>query len=130
MDKYTNLPKKILRYNVESLTDENQTRFWNYLKENAPLDDFGLNLLEYKLVIAFSSSETPYARYCHFKDDTLYFEDFLFETAADSVEKLGEVVSEALDSLMALGFLSENGLWITENKAFNGSTITEMSKYK
>lgn len=124
MDKYKILPKDIQRYNVESLSDKEQTEFWECFENNAPIEYFNLQTLDYKLVISFDQ-DSCFARYCLFDNDAFDYNNFLFETDAKSLDELAKQINRCLDVLKEAGYLSEQCFWITEKLGLVGKDLPD-----
>lgn len=128
MDKYKILPKDIQRYNVESLSDIDQTEFWKCFEDNAPIEHFNLKLLDYKLVVTFGQ-DLCIARYCQFDNGTFDYNDYLFETSAESLDELARQIKRSLEVLIDAGFLTETYFWKWEKLCIAEDTLSGLFQY-
>ena len=128
-DKFTNLCKRISRYNSERLPEDEQKMFWHDIEENAPVEDYGLDLLNYDLLISFSQSGCPTARYCLYKDDTFNYNNYLFEITADSMSELTSEIEKRLYALINAGFLTERYFWKLDRIGINEDTLSDLLQY-
>lgn len=128
MDKFKNLPKGILRYNVETLSDIDQTDFWECYESNAPIEHFNLKPLDYKLVVTFDQ-DMCIARYCLFDNGAFNYNDYLFETSAESLDGLGSQIKKSLEVLIEAGFLTERYYWKWEKLGIGEDTLSGLFQY-
>ena len=128
MDKFTNLPKRILRYHVETLSDIDQTEFWKCHESNAPIEHFNLKPFDYKLVVTFGQ-DLCVARYCQFDNGTFDYNDYLFETSAESLDELASQIKRSLEVLIDAGFLTERYFWKWEKHGIDEHTLSGLFQY-